>query len=186
MPPDGSIRFDAIPTTQLFGHPQESAFSYLHHSRETGAMGTESARAALAAWRDEFPADAFTSDPQLRALLARVLPPDRLRALEDSASAFAHQITLVIAPMAARYEQRSHLPELARYNPSGEGASRCLRPLLRHRRCRCLGERTGGSIGQSGTAYEQATLLYLLSLKAKRVTPVRRLAPSAWLVRCGA
>jgi acyl-CoA dehydrogenase len=168
MPPDGSIRFEAIPTTQLFGHPQESFFSYLHHSRETNAMGTESARAALAAWRDEFPADAFTSDPQLRALLARVLPPDRLRALEDSASAFAHQITLVIAPMAARYEQRSHLPELARYDPIGRRSeSVVFDPSYDTAGAVVWASGLVALSGKSGTAYEQATLLYLLSLEGE-------------------
>ena len=86
-------------------------------------MDTTSARVALAAWKDSFPADPFTADRHLRSILRRSLEPDRLAALEVRASAFARTVTGVVGPAAARYEHRAHLPELARYDAIGREPS---------------------------------------------------------------
>ncbi len=131
-------------------------------------MGTESARAALAAWRDSYPSDPFTTDRHLRALLSRALPPDRLLALEDSASAFARRVTGVVGPAAARYEQRNHLPELARFDGIGNRTE----SIVFDPAYEAAGAAVwaGGLVALSatpGTAYEQATLLYLLSLEGE-------------------
>ncbi len=131
-------------------------------------MNTTSAREALAAWQDSFPVDPYASDRQLRAILGRALDAERLGALEERASAFARQVTAVIGPAARRYEQRLHLPELARYDAIG-------------RRTEAVAfdsayDEAGTAVwasglvalsGRPGTAYEQATLLYLLSLEGE-------------------
>ncbi len=131
-------------------------------------MGTDTARDALAAWRAAFPADAFTDDTHLRRLLARDLSADRLAALEVRAHAFAGDVAAVVAPAAARYEQRSHLPELDRWDPIGRRTESVEFDPAYHR----AGERVWASglvalSGTPGSAYEQATLLYLLSLEGE-------------------
>ncbi len=131
-------------------------------------MGTDDARDALAAWRASFPADPYADDRQLRVLLARVVSPERLADLEARASTFARDVTGVIAPMAARYEHRAHLPELARWDPIGRQTEAVDFDPAYHR----SGERVWASglvalSGQPGTAYEQAVLLYLLSLEGE-------------------
>jgi len=131
-------------------------------------MGTDAARDALAAWRASFPDDPFAGDRHLRALLARDLPPDRLRALEERASAFARDVTGVVGPAAARYEQRDHLPELARWDPLGRRTESVEFDPDYHR----AGQRVWASglvalSGRPGSAYEQAVLLYLLSLEGE-------------------
>jgi len=127
-------------------------------------MGTDAARAALADWRGDYPADPFASDRMLRSLLAASLPVERLVALERRASAFARDVTGVIGPAALRYEQRAHLPELARWDPIGRRTESVEFDPDYHR----AGERVWASglvalSARPGTAYEQATLLYLLS-----------------------
>jgi acyl-CoA dehydrogenase len=116
----------------------------------------DDARAALAAWKAAFPVDPYESDVQLRSILARSLESARLRALEVRASAFARELVAVVAPAAQRYEQHQHLPELIRYDPAYH--------------------ETGAVVWSSGvvafskepgSAYEQATLLYLLSLEGE-------------------
>ena len=82
-------------------------------------MDTETARRALAAWRADFPDDPYRSDTHLRAALARALPAERLADLEARASAFGIDVVGIVGPSAARYEQRAHLPELARYDGIG-------------------------------------------------------------------
>jgi alkylation response protein AidB-like acyl-CoA dehydrogenase len=131
-------------------------------------MGTETARDALAAWRAAFPTDPFAADRMLRALLTRDLPAGRLADLEVRASAFARDVTGVIGPAALRYEQRSHLPELARWDPIGLRTESVEFDPAYHR----AGERVWASglvalSDREGTAYEQATLLYLLSLEGE-------------------
>ena len=131
-------------------------------------MGTDAARDALAAWRSDFPSDPFTSDRMLRSLLAASLPEARLVALEQRASAFAREVTGVIGPAALRYEQRAHLPELARWDPVGRRTESVEFDPDYHR----AGERVWASglvalSASPGTAYEQATLLYLLSLEGE-------------------
>ena len=131
-------------------------------------MDTISARHALAAWKDSFPADPFTSDRLLRAILDRSLKPDRLAALEDRASSFARQLTSVVGPAAARYEQRLHLPELARFDAIGTRTERVQFDPSYDEAATAVW--TSGLVALSGTpgsAYEQATLLYLLSLEGE-------------------
>ncbi len=131
-------------------------------------MGTESARAALAAWRESFPSDPYATDHHLRGILRRALPPDRLLALEGSASAFAHEVTGVIGPAAARYEQRNHLPELARYDPIGNRTeSVSFDPAYGAAGAAVWASGLVALSATPGTAYEQATLLYLLSLEGE-------------------
>jgi acyl-CoA dehydrogenase len=131
-------------------------------------MGTDTARDALAAWRASYPDDPFADDRHLRALLARHVPSDRLRDLEARASAFARDVTAVIGPAAARYEQRAHLPELARWDPAGRRTESVEFDPDYHR----AGQRVWASglvalSGHPGSAYEQAVLLYLLSLEGE-------------------
>jgi alkylation response protein AidB-like acyl-CoA dehydrogenase len=131
-------------------------------------MGTDDAREALAAWRASYADDPFLGDGQLRTLLARDVAGERLAALEERASAFAREVTGVIGPAAARYEHRSHLPELARWDPIGRRTESVEFDPAYHR----AGERVwaSGLVALSaapGSAYEQATLLYLLSLEGE-------------------
>jgi alkylation response protein AidB-like acyl-CoA dehydrogenase len=131
-------------------------------------MDTERARAALAAWRADFPDDPYLADAQLRALLARSLPTERLAALEVRASSFAREVTGVVGPAAARYEQRVHNPELARW----DGIGRRTESVVFDPAYDAAGTAVWASglvalSGTPGTAYEQATLLYLLSLEGE-------------------
>lgn len=131
-------------------------------------MGTEDARDALAAWRASYPDDPYADDRHLRMLLARALPPDRLADLEERATAFARDVTGVIAPAALRYEQRTHLPELSRWDAIGRRTEAVDFDPAYHR----SGERVWASglvalSGRPGTAFEQAVLLYLLSLEGE-------------------
>ena len=131
-------------------------------------MSTPSARAALAAWQAEFPADPYESDRQLRAGLARALDPDRLASLERRASAFAQQLTGVVGPAAQRYEQRLHLPELARYDSIGRRTeSVVFDPAYDEAGAAVWASGLVGLSAEPGSAYEQATLLYLLSLEGE-------------------
>ncbi len=131
-------------------------------------MGTDSAREALAAWRAAYPDDPFVGDRHLRAVLARDLPPGRLAALEERASAFAREVTAVVGPAAARYEQRAHLPELVRWDPIGRRTEAVEFDPAYDRAGRAVW--ASGLValsGRPGTAYEQAVLLYLLSLEGE-------------------
>jgi len=131
-------------------------------------MDTDTARRALAAWRADYPEDPYLADGRLRAALARALPPERLALLEARASAFALDMTRVVGPAAARYEQRAHLPELARY----DGIGRRTESVAFDPAYDVAGDAVWASglvslSGNPGSAYEQATLLYLLSLEGE-------------------
>ena len=131
-------------------------------------MGIASARSALAAWRDSFPADPFASDTDLRAILDRSLGPERLAALEARASAFARQVVEVVGPAARRYEQRLHLPELARYDAIGRRTETVVfDPSYDSAATAVWASGLVALSGRPGSAYEQATLLYLLSLEGE-------------------
>ena len=131
-------------------------------------MDTTSARDALAAWKGSFPADPFSSDRHLRSILGRSLEPDRLAALESRASDFARQMTSVVGPAAARYEQRLHLPELARYDAIGvRTESVVFDPAYGDAADAVWASGLVALSGTPGRAYEQATLLYLLSLEGE-------------------
>jgi len=128
-------------------------------------MDTDTARRDLAAWRDDFPEDPYLADRHLRAALARAIPPGRLTPLDARASAFALDMTRVVGPAAERYEQRAHLPELTRY----DGIGRRTQTVSFDPAYDAAGDVVWASglvslSGTPGSAYEQATLLYLLSL----------------------
>ncbi len=131
-------------------------------------MGPESARHDLDAWRASFPADPYAADSELRALNGLYLDGERLEALHGSASEFGRRVVDVVGPSAARYEQRAHLPELARYDGVGHRVEQVRFDPSYHR--------SGGVVwntgvvahsGTPGRAFEQATLLYLLSLEGE-------------------
>jgi acyl-CoA dehydrogenase len=131
-------------------------------------MRTDAARDALSAWRAAFPEDPYRDDRHLRAVLVRDLAPGRLAALDDRASAFARDVTAVVGPAAARYEQRAHLPELARWDPIGRRTEDVAFDPDYHRAGRRVW--ASGLVALSdrpGSAYEQAVLLYLLSLEGE-------------------
>jgi acyl-CoA dehydrogenase len=131
-------------------------------------MDTDTARKALDSWRADFPEDPFRTDGQLRAALARVLPPDRLAALEERASAFATDLVRVVGPAAARYEQRSHLPELSRWDGLGRRTEAVsFDPAYDTAGTAVWASGLVALSGTPGTAFEQATLLYLLSLEGE-------------------
>jgi acyl-CoA dehydrogenase len=128
----------------------------------------ETARRDFEAWRLDFSVDPYEADAPLRTLLARVVPDERRRALDAAAGAFGRDVVAVVGPSATRYEHRSHLPELVRYDPFGRrieavqfdpdyhtaGAVVWGSGLVRHS-------------GTPGRAFEQAALLYLLSLEGE-------------------
>jgi alkylation response protein AidB-like acyl-CoA dehydrogenase len=136
--------------------------------RETFFMKTARARAALDAWRRAFPADPFADDSTLQAILNNHLAGDRLEALRASAGTFAREVVNVIGPAASRYEQRAHLPELARWDGLGRRTEEvCFDPSY-HEAGRAVWR--SGLVALSskpGQAYEQAVLLYLLSLEGE-------------------
>jgi alkylation response protein AidB-like acyl-CoA dehydrogenase len=131
-------------------------------------MTYDDARAALAAWKADYPNDPFQNDVQLRAILDRALEGDRLVELDSRASVFARELVSVIAPAAQRYEQRMHLPELSRFDELGNRTETVSFDPAYHQ----AGEAVWASgvvalSAQPGRAYEQATLLYLLSLEGE-------------------
>ena len=128
----------------------------------------EGARRDLDAWRASRQGDPYGADRELRALNRRYLDSDRLEALHRSATDFGRRVVEVIAPAAARYEQRAHLPELSRFDSVGRRVEQVQFDPAYHR----AGEVVWGSgivsySGTAGGAFEQATLLYLLSLEGE-------------------
>ena len=131
-------------------------------------MTFDDARRDLEAWRADFPDDLFGADASLRALLDRVLPADRVAALARDASRFGRAVVDTVGPACARYEHRAHLPELARYDSIGRRVEAVRFDPDYHRAGAAVWQ--SGLVAQSGTpgrAYEQATLLYLLSLEGE-------------------
>jgi alkylation response protein AidB-like acyl-CoA dehydrogenase len=91
-----------------------------------------------------------------------------MRALDVRASAFAQALVTVVAPAAQRYEQRLHLPELSRYDELGNRTETVSFDPAYHEAGTVVW--SSGVIAFSsepGRAYEQATLLYLLSLEGE-------------------
>ena len=131
-------------------------------------MSTGTARAALDAWRRAFPADPFADDSALQAILNSHLDGERLEALRASAGAFAREVVTVIGPAASRYEQPAHLPELARWDGLGRRTEEVSFDPSYHEAGRAVW-RSGlvALSGKPGRAYEQAALLYLLSLEGE-------------------
>ncbi len=131
-------------------------------------MTFDDARRDLEAWRADFPDDPFAADASLRRLLDRALPAERMAALAHEATRFGRAVVDTIGPACARYEHRAHLPELARYDGFGRRIEAVSFDPDYHR----AGEAVWRSglvthAGTPGRAYEQATLLYLLSLEGE-------------------
>ena len=126
------------------------------------------ARTALEAWRRAFPADPFTDDSILQAILDRHLAGERLGTLRASAGAFARDVVAIIGPASSRYEQPSHRPELVRWDGLGRRTEQVSFDPSYHETGRAVW-RSGlvALSGEPGRAYEQAVLLYLLSLEGE-------------------
>ncbi len=131
-------------------------------------MTYDDARRALKAWRADFPDDPFKADEPLQAILGRVLGGERLSTLERDASAFGRDVVGIVGPAAARYEHPAHLPELARYDGIGRRVEEIRFDPDYHRAGAAVwGSGLVAHSGTAGRAYEQATLLYLLSLEGE-------------------
>ncbi|HEY1739572.1 MAG TPA: acyl-CoA dehydrogenase family protein, partial [Acidimicrobiia bacterium] len=136
-------------------------------------MTYDDARRDLAAWRADFPDDPYKADDALHSILGRAvaggtLSSERLAALERDASAFARDVVAIIGPAAARYEHRAHLPELARYDSIGRRVEEIRFDPDYHRAGAAVwGSGLVAHSGTPGRAFEQATLLYLLSLEGE-------------------
>ncbi len=131
-------------------------------------MSYDEARSALDEWRAAYPEDPFSTDERLRAILNGALKGKRKRALEASASTFARAMVTVVGPAAARYEQRSHLPELERYDGVGHRREAVSFDPAYHEAGAAVWASEVVALSRlPGRAYEQATLLYLLSLEGE-------------------
>lgn len=132
-------------------------------------MDGPSARNDLDAWRAEFPPDPYAADLALQRLVERSdLDDDRRRAFATRMSAFAQKMVGEIGPAALRSEHRDHLPVLARYDRFGTRVERVEFDPAYHQIGAVVWD--AGIVADSGTpgrAYEQATLLYLLSLEGE-------------------
>ncbi len=135
---------------------------------DTGLVSYDAAREDLVAWRTSYPANPFDADHSLREGLAHYVLPPRLSRLEHRARDFAAHVVDVVAPAALRYEQRAHLPELARYDGIGQRLEEVSFDPSYH----VAGDAVWSSgliglSGQSGSAFEQMVLLYLLSAEGE-------------------
>lgn len=131
-------------------------------------MDAGRARRDLDAWRAEYPADPYRSDGELRALNRAYVHGSRLEHLEAAASRLSRQVVEVIGPAATVYEQRAHLPKLERYDGFGRRVEEVRFDGAYHEAGATVWE--SGVVAWSGTpgrAFEQATLLYLLSLEGE-------------------
>lgn len=131
-------------------------------------MSYVEARRALAAYRSSYPVDVYEADTALRALVTATVPEARVDALERDARQLARDLVDVIGPNAARYEQRNHLPELIRHDGFGARVERVEFDPSYHAAGRAVW--ASGLVAHSakpGRAFEQATLLYLLSLEGE-------------------
>jgi alkylation response protein AidB-like acyl-CoA dehydrogenase len=129
----------------------------------------DAAREALAAWRADFPSDPFAADDELQALIAATdLDPDRRRVLEKRAHDFGRSVLAEVGPAAARCELPGHTPELQRWDGIGRSVERVAFDGAYDISGRAIW--ASGIVADSGTpgrAFEQATLLYLLSLEGE-------------------
>jgi acyl-CoA dehydrogenase len=124
----------------------------------------DAARVDLSAWRADYPTNPFHADDDLREGLARYVRDQRLVELERRAAAFADDVVNVIAPSAARYEQRAHLPELATYDALGRRVEAvAFDPSYHAAGAAVWASGVMALSATPGTAFEQMTLLYLLS-----------------------
>jgi acyl-CoA dehydrogenase len=135
---------------------------------KTAVVSFDDARRDLEAWRADFPMDPFIADAPLRRLLEVALPAERMSALARAASSFGEAVVATVGPACACYEHRAHLPELARYDSVGRRIEAVRFDADYHRAGAVIWK--SGLVAESGTpgrAYEQATLLYLLSLEGE-------------------
>lgn len=132
-------------------------------------MDASSARRDLEAWRAAFPVDPYGADTPLQRLVGRSeMGDERRRGFETRMSAFARRVVAEVSPAALRYEDRAHLPELIRYDGLGNRVERVEFDPAYHRAGAVVWD--SGVVADTGTpgrAYEQATLLYLLSLEGE-------------------
>ncbi len=120
--------------------------------------------------RASYPTDLYAADPALRLLNRRGITTDsaRLDALERDATAFGREVVSVVGPAAQRYEHRDHLPELQRYDADGRAVEAVRFDPSYHEAGRAVW--ASGVVAHSGTpgrAFEQATLLYLVSTEGE-------------------
>ena len=132
-------------------------------------MDAESARRDLDAWRAAFPEDPYAADAPLRRLVARSeMAEGRREDFGARMSAFGRRVVAEIGPAVARSEHRAHLPELVRYDGLGNRVERVEFDPAYQRVGSVVWD--SGLVADSGTpgrAYEQATLLYLLSFEGE-------------------
>jgi alkylation response protein AidB-like acyl-CoA dehydrogenase len=126
------------------------------------------ARDDLEAWRASFPSDPYAADGALRRILSSSLDGARLAALDRRAGAFAREVVTIVGPAARRYEHRNHLPELVRWDAIGRRVERVeFDPAYDAAGAAVWGSGLVALSGEPGRAFEQATLLYLLSLEGE-------------------
>jgi hypothetical protein len=129
----------------------------------------DDARAAMTAWRDALPADPYDADWALRALVsASVTDAARRDALEARARAFGRAVLDEVAPAVAQCEQSGRGPELRRWDGTGRRVERVEFDGAYHDAGAAIW--ASGLVADSaapGRAFEQAALLYLLSLEGE-------------------
>ncbi len=129
----------------------------------------DAARDALAAWRADVPSDPYEADGPLRALVASsVVDAERRRGLDARASAFGRAVVAEVAPAVEEFERRARGPELRRWDGIGRRVERVEFDGAYHDAGTTIW--ASGLVADSGTpgrAFEQATLLYLLSLEGE-------------------
>ncbi len=129
----------------------------------------DAARDALAAWRADVPSDPYEADGPLRALVASsVVDAERRQGLEARASAFGRAVVAEVAPAVEQFERRNRGPELRRWDGIGRRVERVEFDGAYHDAGTTIW--ASGLVADSGTpgrAFEQATLLYLLSLEGE-------------------
>lgn len=131
-------------------------------------MDATEARGALEAWRRSFAEDPYREDAHLRRLNHRVLDPEREAELERVAATFGRRVVAEVGPAAERYEHRAHLPELVAHDPLGRPIEEIRFDPDYHRAGQAVWN--SGVVAYAGTpgrAFEQATLLYLLSIEGE-------------------
>jgi len=150
------------------GGPESDSQHGRHRAAARSNLEAERARRELDAWRSSRPTDPYLADVELRDLNRLRLDADRFQALERAASAFARRVVDVVGPAAMHYEQPAHLPELERWDGLGSRIEEVRFDGLYHEAGAAVWE--SGVVAESGTpgrAFEQATLLYLLSLEGE-------------------
>jgi acyl-CoA dehydrogenase len=131
-------------------------------------MDAIEARATLETWRRAFPEDPYREEGHLRRWNRRALDPKRAAELDRAAAAFGRRVVTEVGPAAERYEHRAHLPELVGRDWLGRPTEEIHFDPDYHRAGRAVWESgVVAYVGTPGRAFEQATLLYLLSLEGE-------------------